>query len=475
MQNLERIALLGCLALAFVLSSGCSRSGLCVEPYPCEECETDDDCLTGRCITGVCFAPDEVVFHPDIEAEPNPVDFGRVSEGDEARALLTVRNLGDAKLDITELFILGGQEFSISDASRAELPISVDQGDSRDIELVFLSNAEGFHEAEILIRSNDPDEGDLLVPLIANATEPCLQVEPDEAIDFGTRRINREYEQEVVITNCAHPDFGEPLDVSEWFLVREPEQTTSRNFSLRGNEPPAQLMPQESVTTTVVWAPDELLTLDEGWLRIRSNDVTRDPLEIPIRGFRVGQRLPDCCRTVPHGSDAAVRTGGASRARSIRWSAPLGTAKTWTVRLSHTTGTCYSRPSGSTAHARACRQRPRSDALSRSGRNVRDRSGCHRRPGDRVVRYEHRRGAGGPGRGHSRAARLGYSGGSGLRAETVRTSICISCIRTGTGSISGSTATSGIESRIGANVVTARTTRRSISTTPTVGGRRTST
>lgn len=104
---------------------------------------------------------------PDIELAPLEVDFARIGQNDVARSTVDLRNVGVRDLVIDETLFIPDD---IADASiRLITPIqpgwSLGPGEAVSLELVFAPLDTQNHTGALVIRSNDPDEPEVLVPV----------------------------------------------------------------------------------------------------------------------------------------------------------------------------------------------------------------------------------------------------------------------------------------------------------------------
>ncbi len=117
------------------------------------------------CGYGVCeyAAPDTGHFadEPDIFVTPDELQFGAVSVGGEAEEELSIVNSGLRALEITELEIEGSSAFSIEGE-----PGTLASQEEQVLILRFLPQEAGEHSGALTIRSNDPDEPVVEVPLV---------------------------------------------------------------------------------------------------------------------------------------------------------------------------------------------------------------------------------------------------------------------------------------------------------------------
>jgi len=99
---------------------------------------------------------------PRIEVEPVPIEFGKVTLGESAEKTATVRNTGILPLEITSV-TLGGHdsdEFSISHSCTR-----LEQNQTCPIRVTFSPVLDSLRNAQLIIESNDPDRGTVIVEI----------------------------------------------------------------------------------------------------------------------------------------------------------------------------------------------------------------------------------------------------------------------------------------------------------------------
>jgi hypothetical protein len=99
---------------------------------------------------------------PDIAVSPESLDFGDVAVGSDSDLVLALENSGDDLLIVSEL-ILTGTGFSLP--SPPALPSEIPEGGSKAVTVRFSPTEAGLETGTLEIRSNDPQEGRLVVSL----------------------------------------------------------------------------------------------------------------------------------------------------------------------------------------------------------------------------------------------------------------------------------------------------------------------
>jgi len=135
---------------------------------------------------------------PALEADidhSDSIDFGAIAEGDSVEQLLTVRNLGDAPLNVSD--ISSDEAAFVASALPGEsIPFTLDPGATRNVSVVFtapLGSAGTTINGNLTIASDDPDEspsavllsGDVTVPIPPLVNIPILGASAYDVIGNG--------------------------------------------------------------------------------------------------------------------------------------------------------------------------------------------------------------------------------------------------------------------------------------------------
>ena len=117
---------------------------------------------------------------PDIDVSPVFVDFGSQPEGsDSVSVVVTVRNVGDAPLDITDISLTEASgPYTVTAVESATLLSS----ETMSLVIDYTAGERGTHRDQLIITSNDPDEPKVPVELQASTVsmeEPSPSGTPD--------------------------------------------------------------------------------------------------------------------------------------------------------------------------------------------------------------------------------------------------------------------------------------------------------
>ena len=191
---------------------------------------------------------------PDVAAEPMSLSFGALPEGDSEQLPLTVRNDGDAALEVAA-FLLEGDAFT---AQGVVTPFSLPAGESVRL-IVDYTAITTNDDGALTILSSDPDSPELRVPLHGGYSGPRLEIDPP-AFSFEGQLLDCTSEATFTLSSVGSEDLelGEiTLGDAHFMLSEEPGQL--------------RLAPGQSTTVAVAFTPSAS-SVYESALRVESND-----------------------------------------------------------------------------------------------------------------------------------------------------------------------------------------------------------
>jgi hypothetical protein len=207
---------------------------------------------------------------PDIQVNPELIDFGRVDAtvGEAAISTVTISNEGDAALQIHDISLENPADadvFSYSTIGTVLIP----PGGNTSFAVTYEAYTAEERRARIIIDSNDPDEPSSPVELLAEGVAPVITVSP-ESYDFGTLYIGCESEMTVTIGNIGSSD----LVVSDLDYVSAGDDLDfDPNRTIIGDLP-VTIPPMGDAEVFVSYAPLDDYA-DEGFIVVSSNDPSR--------------------------------------------------------------------------------------------------------------------------------------------------------------------------------------------------------
>ncbi len=213
---------------------------------------------------------------PQIEVEPEILEFGAHPFGSPVSLGVTVRNRGTAELQVTSVRI--GEQGSLAFSVAEPTQFSLVPDSEAVVNVTFTPTPSPGDKSNVLIiESNDVANPVVNVTLIgASAPRPQIATDP-EAVDFGDVEIGSSTTLAVTVQSIG----GEPLNVTAIALGAG----SSAAFTLAAPDP-GILDPGTETTFDVTYAPTEEVT-DTGAVEISSNDVRFPLLRVSLTGTGV--------------------------------------------------------------------------------------------------------------------------------------------------------------------------------------------
>jgi hypothetical protein len=223
---------------------------------------------------------------PDIEVEPADVVFGVIGRADVGRETIKVKNVGIRDLIIDEIVPPEDPAFRIVTGIPSSSPINT--GASADIIVSFRPGDVEPHTSSFTIRSNDPDEPEVVVTLFAQAIEcptaVAVRLDEGDVEPFDTVRLDGRGSSAGADGTFIPP----PPEGYEWSVVQRPVGSTAVLTSINNNvtELPVDLAGFYQVQLTVfavdAGRPDEGLIRSCAPALVDIEVVPEDDLHIQL-------------------------------------------------------------------------------------------------------------------------------------------------------------------------------------------------
>ena len=144
---------------------------------------------------------------PDVEVFPDFIDFGGRSTNQQHKIPVEITNSGLAKLTISEIYVPDEYEgtFFISPATLPQIPaegLEITPENHVPLDIVFLPVDETTYQGQLVVVSDDPDEGTLRVPIAGQGIFSRLSYDPS-TLDFGEELVGNSKTKTLEISNLA--------------------------------------------------------------------------------------------------------------------------------------------------------------------------------------------------------------------------------------------------------------------------------
>jgi hypothetical protein len=234
-----------------------------------------------------CDAQRIVATLAELDADPDPVEFGQVPVSTVRTQEVTLTNRGTGTVHLQGLEIVANPEdFSLHLPDELVFPHAIPPGN----QVVF---GVRYHpqdypeqdEGAVRITSTDRDAPEYDLLLGGSAVEPILLIQP-VPVDFGRTRVMGTKPATVTILHTgSDPD---PVTIS---LV-EVTDSGDGDFAVQ-NAPatPLTLAPDDQVNVNLSYIPQAIDDSDEGVFTIESDAESQERIDIPLLGSSFAPRI----------------------------------------------------------------------------------------------------------------------------------------------------------------------------------------
>lgn len=248
---------------------------------------------------------------PKLVAAPDALTFPATLPATVSKQALNLSNVGTNSLTVTQLDLVGSQEFSLGQPASGgcgPLPLTIAPGVSCGYEVIFAPVSSGTKVASISITSTDPANPVITLQLSGSAPlTPVISVSP-AAVTFPSVPLGSAVTQSVQIANMGNAN----LNVIKMGLtgISAAEFSFSQPVTGGCGLPPMVLVPGAACSMNITFAPGTLGT-KTAFLVITSSDPVTFEKYVQLSG---ASQLPN----PGTGFDDDMETG------TVKWLAPSG-------------------------------------------------------------------------------------------------------------------------------------------------------
>jgi hypothetical protein len=204
--------------------------------------------------------------NPILDVSPLQIDFPDTDVGQTAVAPVTITNLGNADLNVTDLRIDGGDEADFAVLGATSFILAPEQ--QRLVDVQFAPTARGLRTSALVVRS---DGGNTDVPLSGQGRAP--EVDVPLSISFGDVPVGDAQARSLLIGNRGDA----PLSVSDLRLSGDAA------FSITGGTPVPMVPPGGSHELELTFAPEDAGSAS-GSVLFSTNDPDQPSVDVTLQG-----------------------------------------------------------------------------------------------------------------------------------------------------------------------------------------------
>ncbi|MBI3005000.1 MAG: DUF1573 domain-containing protein [Ignavibacteriales bacterium] len=183
---------------------------------------------------------EEVVSQSKVSIDPMELDLGSLYSGAVKTGRYTIKNIGNAPLEIKHVQPSCG----CTTVRRPQSQIQPGKSDYIDIEFSAVPGMRGKTEKYVFVSTNDPTAGEMTLKLFADVKEELQAVSELSSIPFGGLILGKEVTQTLTYKN-----------VSQKKITVKELSSTSKNVKASADK--MSVNPSDSITVTVSLVPDK--------------------------------------------------------------------------------------------------------------------------------------------------------------------------------------------------------------------------
>lgn len=235
--------------------------------------------------TIIALSGSGLTLSPQLTTTPSSVGFGSVNVGSSSSVSVNVSNPGTADLMIAAINV-NGSGFSTPLLTQ---PLGVPRGQNSNITVQFAPTSAGSVTGTLSLTSN-AQGSPTTISLAGNgvATAPRLGVSPP-SVAFGDVNVGSSRQQSIMLTNTGNAS-----------LIIMQVNVTGSSFSQSGLALPLTLVPNQSSTFTLAFAPTAAGTVS-GSISLVHN-APGSPTSIPLSGSGVTPAISVNPASLPFGN-----------------------------------------------------------------------------------------------------------------------------------------------------------------------------
>lgn len=216
----------------------------------------------------------------ELEAVPDPVEFGEVPVSTVREQDVTLTNRGTATVHLRGLSVAANPEdFSVVEPEGIEYPHAIPPGNQVVFTVRYHPRAYPEEDVgHVLIESSDRDAPEYELVCYGTAVEPVLLIEPNP-VDFGSTRVMSTSPATVTIRHTGSSDAAVTISRLE---VGEP---ADGDFAIQtAPDIPLLMQPGDQANVNLSYIPQAIDDGDSGVLTIESDAESQETVDVLLEG-----------------------------------------------------------------------------------------------------------------------------------------------------------------------------------------------
>ena len=218
----------------------------------------------------------QIEVYSDDMVDPTLVNYGNINVGNDSVRLVTLESVGDDAIQIDDIKIDGPGAFVMENI--ADLHPILYPGDKWELKLAYRPEFDESVFAELVVLSNDVDEHEKRIDLIAEGLGPMVEIHPP-SFDFGNFELGCYNDIDIFIGNVGRA----PLEIFDTWI----DDTSSAGgefMEMNGVSPGTVVLPNSWTATSITYHPIDVM-VDFVQLHVESNDPTTPDAQANLTGM----------------------------------------------------------------------------------------------------------------------------------------------------------------------------------------------
>jgi len=205
----------------------------------------------------------QIEVYSDDMTDPTLVNYGNINVGNDSVRIVTLESVGDDAIHIDDIKIDGPGAFIMDNIN--DLHPILYPGERWELKLAYRPQYDESVFAELTVLSNDVDEHEKRIDLIAEGLGPQIEIHPP-SFDFGNFELGCYNDIDFFVGNIGRA----PLEIYDSW-INDTSSAGGEFQEVNGISPGAIVLPNSWTATSIAYQPYDI-TPDFAQLNVDSND-----------------------------------------------------------------------------------------------------------------------------------------------------------------------------------------------------------